>query len=382
VKRYFVAILISVLFLITFSTLPNVDYTEPNVLFYLERLPVLYHISLLASMVAAIYFGKSSLGIFCAVISSLLLLWTPSMMLVNPWILDSYPFVAEAVYVARNGHLGPFHVNLLQETPALGLAFGPYLLITDISPFVLLKIFPGLVAAIFTILLYFIARKMNLGRKISVIAPLLFTSILWPNLLHFCRQGFSLVYYLAAWFLLLRLVLGKPDRRIFVLLISQVFLLTLSHPGSSFFFLTNLVAVAVVGRILGKIRQENLRLITHTSLISALTWLVWNVNCVPGSKTVRVWVDIGERLVQSLLQDPTEVSGAAKIFTGYTSIYGFIIDVRFALTLLICASIVLLPFAVYRYARDRTLLLLVYALWSPRTRGWAYGRSLSSGSRP
>jgi len=345
-KKFLMGVFIVALLLATFATLPRVDYVEPNVLFYFQHLTPLYYICVLAAIVMAIYWRRSYLGLLSAIVLSLLILWTPSIMLVQPWFPDTYPFVAEAVYVARNGHIGDVHY--LSVNPALGLFLGPFLMITGISPFMLIKIYPGIVAVIFTVLLYLIAKKMKIGKESLVVAPLLFLSIAWPNELHLCRQSFSLVYYLVSWFLLLRLVFQGPNRRIFVLLVSQVVLLTMSHPSTPLFFMANLVTIVIIGWVLRKFRPKESSVIIRTLLISAIAWMLWNAFS-PATGAIRNFIGIVENLVASLTGSPSEVSGIAKIFAQYTEVYELTINIRFGLTLAVFTSAMLLSlFAMYQ----------------------------------
>ena len=346
-KKFFMGVFIVALLLATFATLPRVDYVEPNVLFYFQHLTPLYYVCVLAAIVVAIYWRRSYLGLLSAIVLSLLILWTPSIMLVQPWFPDTYPFVAEAVYVVRNGHLGDFHY--LSISPVLGLFFGPFLMITGISPFMLIKIYPGIVAVIFTVLLYLIAKKMKIGKESLIVAPLLFLSIAWPNELHLCRQSLSLIFYLTSWFLLLQLFFQKSDRRIFVLLVSQIFLLVMSHPATSVFFIANLATIAILSLIWQKFRPKESRVILQTLLISAFLWALWNT-FNPATRAIRNLVDIANNLVTSLMGNPSEVSGVATIFANYTPLYRLVINTRFVLTLVVFTGAFLLSlYAIYLF---------------------------------
>ena len=364
-RKFFLGVFIVALLLATFATLPRVDYIEPNVLFYLQHLTPLYYVCVFAAIAMAVYYRRDFLGLLSAIVLGLLIIWTPSIMLVQPWFLDTYPFVAEAVYVVRNGHIGDFHV--LSINPPLGLTFGPFLMITGISPSMLQKIYPGLFATIFAVLLYITAKKMKIGKESLVLAPLLFISIAWPLELHFSRQSISLIYYLASWLLLLHLI-QRSDRRIFALLVSQIFLLTMSHPATPLFFIANLATIAFLGRIWPKFRPKEFRVIVQTLLISALAWIAWNLLSPTG--TIRTFASIAENLVSSLIESPSEVSGIARIFAKYTPLYGLTINIRFALTLAVFISAILLPFAMYRYLQDRKILVILT--------GWIISNMFSS----
>lgn len=348
-KNYFLGVFIGVLLLLTYVTLPRVDYVEPNVFFYLEHLTPLYYLSLIASIVVAVFSKDRFIRIFSVVAFTLLIILTPSVMLVNPWHMDAYPFVSEAVYVERNGQLADFHY--LSESPALGLVFGSFLLITGISPFLLMKIYPSLIVTILVLITYSIAEKMKIGKKSLVIAPLCLVAIMWPNAFHVSRQSFSLVYYLASWLFLSVLILQRKDRRISLLLGTQIVLMVMSHPATPVFFVANLIAVAIIGGILRKLRAGEIKLITYTLLFCTFFWLLWN-SLVATGEGIHVVNNIITNLFNSLLTSPAEVSGTSKIFSGYTSIYRSIIDVRLFLTLLVSVSGFLLLLIIYRYCES------------------------------
>ena len=114
-------------------------------------LPTLYLV-LTASIIIALRDKQELTRVISVCILALLIIWTPSVVFFQPWHLDSYPFVAEAVYIQRNAHIGNFHY--LTESPALGLTFGAFMLITGINPITLLKIYPGFLAILFVAFIY------------------------------------------------------------------------------------------------------------------------------------------------------------------------------------------------------------------------------------
>jgi hypothetical protein len=315
----------------------------------------------------AVYYRRDFLGLLSAVVLGLLILLTPSTMLVHPWFLDTYAFAAEAVYVVRNGHIGTFH-HLL-ENPTLGLTFGPLLMITGIDPFVLQKIYPGFFAIIFTVLLYITAKKIKIDNESLVVAPLLFVSIAWPNELHLCRLSLSLVYYLASCLLLLHLIFQRSDRRIFVLLVLQVLILTMSHPATPLFFIANLATIFFLGRVWPKFRPKEFRVIIQTLLISAVAWILWNT--LMPSVAISSLASLFQNVVKSLTENRYEFFHGATIFQAYSPIYGLVINIRFALTLAIFILMILLLFAMYHYLRDRKVLVVLT--------GWIMGNMLGTG---
>lgn len=343
------------LFLVTFATLPRVDYVEANVLFYLQHLTPLYYVTLLVAIVMAFYHRHSFVGFLSAIVLSLMTFLTPSAIMIHPWFLDTYPFTAEAVYVAREGHIGDIHH--LSINPPLGLAFGPFLMITGIDPTILPKVFLGIFSIIFPVLLYLMAKKLKIGKESLVMAPLLFVAIAWPNEFHLSRQGLSLIYYLVSLFLLFHLFFHGANRKIIVLLISQIFLLTMSHPATPIFLTANLIAIALLDRVLPQFHPRECRVITQALFTSGLSWTLWN--SISPTKSFRSLIDITTNLVVSLYERPSEVSGTTKIFAKYTPFYTLTINMKFALTAIVMISAILMLLVIYRHLKDRKVALIL-----------------------
>jgi len=335
-QKYFIGLLIMGLLITTYATLPRVDHAEANALFYFQHLTLLYYASVFVTIAVAIYWRRSFLGLFSAIVFGLLIFFTPSVMCVQPWFPDTYPFVAEAVYAQRNGHLGEFHY--LSVNPVIGLFFAPLLMMTSIDPFMLVKIYPAFIAIFFSVALYLIGKKMGIAKGSLVIAPLLFFSIAWPNEFHFSRQSFSLVFYLISFFLTLHLISSKADRRVFALLVLQIVILTMSHPATPLIFIVNLVAIIIVSKIFqgSKLTKAHELTIFRVMMVSIVSWFLWNTFNPTGA--IYSLEAIMQRFFVSLLESPTNPAGTARIFGGYTPIYRLTINIRLALTLVAFAT--------------------------------------------
>jgi len=283
-------------------------------------------------------------------------------MLFQPFHLDSFPFVAEAVYVLRNGHLGDFHY--LSESSPLGLTFGCLLSITGMSPISLLKIYPGFFIIVCVLFVHLIANKLKPGSTTSIVAPLLFVSILWPSIFHFSRQSFSLIFYFSSLFLLVWLLFEKFDRRIFALLFLQTLLLSISHPATPMFFMFNLVAIAVFGWTFKNVQAKESRLVINVLVISVIIWLLWNmVGTTPG--VIHSLREISQSLITALTESPSVISGITQIFAGRTQAYRWIIDIRFLMTGAVYLVSFLIPLITYRYTtHKKALLFLTSWAWS------------------
>ena len=358
--KYLLAIIAIILFLCTIVTMPRLDVTEPNVFFYLQNLPPLYYVCLFFSLSVALFFKRGTVSLIAAIIFGLLLLWTPSFMIVQLWPMDTFPFLGEAVYVTRTGYAS---TDVLGETPGLGLFVGSFLSLTDIDPFLVAKLYPAFFTVIFVTFLYLIGKELGL-EKVPVLVPLLSVAVMWPNEIHLSRQCFSLIFYVAALFLFLRLM-KKRDRRIWALLLFTILLLVISHPISSIFFMTSLGAIIVLGSVLRKLQSKDYHLIVNTLFFTGVSWIVWNAYCLQTSKGLDVLVQLSQSFMTAILKNPTEVSGMSRILGGYTSIYSAIINLRFGLTVFIGLSAIVFSAIIYGYAKNKKNVTLSISWLAP-----------------
>ena len=358
--KYLLATIAIILFLCTIVTMPRIDFAEPNVFFYLQNLPPLYYVCLFFSLSVALFFKRGTVSLIAAIIFGLLLLWTPSIMIVQLWPMDTFPFLREAVYVTRTGYGS---TDVLGETPGLGLFVGSFISLTDIDPFLVAKLYPAFFTVIFVTFLYSIGKELGL-EKVPVLVPLLSVAVMWPNEIHLSRQCFSLIFYVAALFLFLRLM-KKRDRRILSMLLFTILLLVISHPVSSIFFMTSLGAIIVLGSVLRKLQPKDYRLMISTIFFTAVSWIVWNAYCLQTSKGLDVLVKLSQSFMTAILKNPTEVSGMSRILSGYTSIYSAIINLRLGLTVFIGLSAIVFSAIIYWYSKNKKNVTMTVSWLAP-----------------
>lgn len=346
-------LVVIVLFLATFMTLPRVDYVESSPLFYFEHLPLLYHLSVAASALAAITGRNRYTRIFSVIAFALLLEFTPSAMFVNPWHCDAYGFTAQAVQVARDGYIGS--LKDLQESPSLALTFGALQLLTGIDPLLMFKIYQLVVVTILALMLYSIAERIVGDNGNAAIASLSFFAILWPVTFFFNRQNFSLIFYLGSLLLLSNTLLDKRDKRIFGLLGIQIFLMILSHPATPLFFVGNLVAVTILAGLSKRLSLREVKDLIYFTLFTFLVWLIWHNYFVPGRSGLLTIFDTIDNLLNSLRTDPTEIFETSKIFPIFTPIYSFIVRIRLILCFLPAVLVLPMLFLVYWYRKNAKL---------------------------
>ncbi len=364
-KRYFLGILVTILFVVTMVSLPRVDYAEPSPFFYVQHLSPAYYVCVFASVITAMLSKDRFTRIISMCILSLLMLWTPFVVLLQPWHLDSYPFVAEAAYVARSGHIGNF--VYLSESPAEGLIFGVFLQVSGMSPILLLKIYPAFWAIFVVCLLYMITRTLGLSDKSSIVAGLLLVSIFWPNNQHFSRQSIAVIFYLAFFFSFCRVIFKGSDRRFLALILLFLFPLATSHPATPIFLMLNLTGMLLLALFTKKLSSRERELATFALFALIIIWLLWNMI---GSDSGIIYTlrDLGFRVVDSLTENPTQASGVARIFAGYTKTYSSILNIRFILTLLVFGAAFVIPVLGIimrkRWKTGKTLLILAAWAWS------------------
>ena len=331
--KYLLTAIVILLFLCTIVTLPRIDYVEPNVFFYLQNLTPFYYVCLFFSLAVALYFKRGPVSLIAAIIFGLLLLWTPSVMIVQLWPMDTFPFLGQILHVTQTGYAS---TDVLGETPGLGLFVGTFISLTGLDPFLVAKLYVGFFTVMFVTFLYLTGKELGL-EKVPVLVPLLSVAVMWPNEIHLSRQCFSLIFYVAALFLFLKLM-KKRDRKIVPMLMLTILLLVISHPVSSIFFMTSLGAIIVLGSILRKLQAKDYRLMISTIFFTAVSWIVWNAYCLQTSKGLDVLVQLSQSFLTVILKTPTEVSGISKILGGYTPVYSAVINLRLGLTVFIGLS--------------------------------------------
>ena len=352
-REYFLVLAVAVSFLMTFLTLPRIDYIDADPLFYFKQLPFPYYLSVITCVVATILGRSRFTRVFSIVTFALLIEFTPSIMFVNPWHSDSYGFLAQAVHIARDGHIT--HLKDLQESPSLALTFGAQQLLTGVDPLLLFKIYQLLVVSIFVLLLYSIAENIVGSGGNAAIASLAFFAILWPITFHFNRQNFSIVFYLAAWHLLSKALFVKRDNKTYYLTGFMIFLMVLSHPATPLYFVSNLVAVIVLAGLFKRLSHRELKDLLYLILFTLLIWLGWHYYMVPEAAGLNTIYDLIINFYESLRYGLTEISGSSEIFGGYTSVYSVFVSLRLALSFLPVVIIFPLLFLVYRF-RDNVEL--------------------------
>ncbi|MEM1855278.1 MAG: hypothetical protein QW473_07120 [Desulfurococcaceae archaeon] len=203
--RISIPILIALfLTVITFLLIPVIDVVQlENVwqypFFYASSLPLIYYLAVTYSSLLALFcrndYGKL-VSLLCV---AFLVELTPSLMLVNPWLPDQYPYLAEPVYLVRNSHIAPVHY--LHEVPGLGLTFSQLMLVTNLGAYMVSKIYPVLTVLMLVLPTFLMSRELC-GN--GAIAPLLFLAINSAQINTFHRFSLFFMLFSLALFLVWR----------------------------------------------------------------------------------------------------------------------------------------------------------------------------------
>jgi len=159
--------------------------------FYAMTLPPIYYIAIMYSAILALLCRKDYCKLFSVLCVAFLVEVTPSLMLVNPWVLDQYPYLAEPAWLVKNAYIAPIHY--LAEVPGLGLMFSQLMLATGLDPFMLSKVF-SLISTIIIVLLAFLLSK-GLCENGALI-PLLFLSVNSDQINTFHRSSYFFILFL------------------------------------------------------------------------------------------------------------------------------------------------------------------------------------------
>jgi len=362
-KNFLIGISLAVLFSFVCVSLPQVDSAEADVYFYFKHLPTLIYYAVLILSITTAFVSKSVyLRAFSIFIFAFLIVSPPDVMLANSWLTDTYPFASEAVYVVRNGRIGEFHY--LSENPSLGLFLGSFLMATGIDAFLLMKIYQTLIVSILVAIMCLMSKYLGINGGESYLMPMFFLAIMWPNVFHLSRQSFGLIFYFSSWLFLVELVLHRYDRRIFLLLSTQIFLMVVSHPATPIYFVANVMMIAIVGSVFKVFKRKDMKTFVYGAAFCTAFWFLWN--SVTDLNNIQIFRNIFVKLYNSLMEEPQHVSGVSRIFSGYTTTYSLLIDVRLVLTIAVFACSIFLPLIVYVHCRNPNTrkILVILAGWN------------------
>jgi len=276
-----VAITLTIVSLIKIPTVDRIvlesDWQYP--FFYASALPSIYYFAVVYLALLALFVGNDHCKLISLLSLALLVELTPSLMLVNPWLPDQYPYLEEPVYLIKTSHITPFHY--LAEVPGLGLMFSHFMLITGLEPYMISKLYPVLASLTLVLPMYVLSRKLC-GN--GALIPLLFLAFNTAQINTFHRFSYFFMFF-SSW---LYLVWARATRPVAGYSISSIVLFSaavLAYPGSVIIPIMVLAPtlIMLITRFWGGLAKglgESARMYQlHTlDLISLCVFLSWNIH--------------------------------------------------------------------------------------------------------
>jgi hypothetical protein len=278
--------------------------------FYALTLPPIYYIAVMYSAILALFCRKGYSKLVSVLCVASLVEATPSLMLVNPWVLDQYPYLAEPVWLVKNAYIAPIHY--LAEVPGLGLMFSQLMLVTGLDPFMFSKIF-SLISAIMLVLPAFLLSKGLCGN--GALIPLLFLSVNSGQINTFHRSSYFFILFLiiilSLWNKVTKQAVGHS-----IVTIVTFSAAVLAYPGSVIIpliilvlpillkFIHSMQNVVHIGQVEGIKKldiQDNLNFLYISNVLFTCTFLAWCIYVSEGNLTIIVRV-VGQALTE--LTDP------------------------------------------------------------------------------
>lgn len=310
-------------------------------LYYAMRLPILHYVSIIYLAVLALFSKNRITKLVSVVLISLLIEFTTSLMLANPWLPDQYPYLSEVTLLAKNGHITQWH--WLDQTPGLALMFSQVMVVTGLGPLQLSQLFP-------LIFVLVVPLAFSTGEKIcgdGALPVLLFLgfSVHQPNTFH-RNTIFLIVFIVFLYFFVKRINNKHFIYPIFYTMI--VFVLSMYYPGTIVPVLSILL-ISILFLILDRKKSKTVTLTTSLLLVGIyLAWYAfvadwefnWMTDQVIGGLQDFIYPD-PERLLTVTAFGQTNMTG----------LFDFILNLRYVLLGLLL--ILLLPAVSYVFLKRK-----------------------------
>jgi hypothetical protein len=318
--------------------------------FYASHLPVLYYLTAAFLIAVVVWSAEKALKYLALACLAFLVEMSPIVLLVNPFVPDQYPFIAEPTWLALHGHLADLHY--LGTTPGLGLVFSQLLLTTGFTPLQLSKFFP-ILSVVMVLIVAKIGDEIGLDASLFGVPAVLFLGFnYWYQTDIFHRQTFSLIFYLLSLYLIVKIL--KSERRAYFIIYVVVYsAMVMSHPGTPVFLLISLVVATLGFTVIHKNRR--LLLLTYISLtIFFIYYLFVNSWDLP-----RMFGYVYSA-VRSLL-GVVPSTPATAVLTGYGATFQRLLNIRLGITglYLLLASLTTL-YVLFKRAVGATVKLIAY----------------------
>jgi len=245
-----------VLFILTFTMIEPIDVIKLSdakmyPLYYFLMQPMTVWVIIPLTTLIIIFSPRSFHKVLAALILAFIIEFLPSVIMVNPWLPDQYPYLAEAYWIYLHGEISDVHY--LSIVPGLGLSYGVFEIVTNLSPFAVSKAFSLFQAIMLVTMLISLSKKLTDN---YTLLPLLFLSFNYfantTNTFH--RSGLHFTYTLTFLYLVLILtMLSYQHLKLRYLIASAIVFsaMTLTYPGSGFILVT-IIGAYILLYIAGK----------------------------------------------------------------------------------------------------------------------------------
>jgi hypothetical protein len=300
----------------------------------------------------------------------------PSFMMVNPWLPDQYPYLAEAYWIYLYGNIS--NIQYLSDVPGLGLSYGIFEMVTSLSPFIISKVFSFIQAIAVVVMMAPLSKKL-VGKE--ALLPLFFLSFnYFKNINVFHRSNLHFTYTLIFLYLIFTIILKHQYLEWRYALASAIVFsaMVLTYPGSGF-ILAAIIGAYVLLYIVRKTPLTSLKLpiIIFLSIFGAwYSYVAWNQLRIAGSissslmKVLRLELSFEESMTHPFSTDLTPlfrslvyarlIIEGGVIATGFSiALHKYIVsffrgrdsDISLAYTLMLVSLIALTPWLLTEWSR-------------------------------
>jgi len=348
---------------ISLASTPTVDMIQLEnnwqyPIFYASKLPPTYYIATAYLTVLAILSKDRRLKLMSVLLIALLSELTPSIMLKNPWLLDQYPYLAEATWLVKTGYIAPVHY--LDQLPGLGSMFSQLMLITGLGPIEISKLYPCIVVSAVVIPMFLISEKIC---RDGALVPLLFLATNFAQINIFHRATYFFMLFSVLMLLLVEKVARERANRSIAILCVLVFSAAcITYPGSGMIIIALsvlLILNAFLARVAGRAVKHRIEIML---LIFVVIFFAWSIYVAQAefahwivSNIYNIFTEFSPLSVPPISQIKPEV-------LGLTPIFDTIILVRLGMVFLVlCLASISALYIIWTKRNFQLFIALLYA---------------------
>jgi len=229
------------LFMLTFIMIKPVDVVKlPDVrlypLYYFLIQPVTVWVFIPLAVFTVMFHPKPFHRILAALFLAFTVEFLPSVIMANPWLPDQYPYLAEAYWIYLHGRVSEIHY--LSTVPGLGLTYGIFGIITNLSPFAISRACSLLQAIVLAAIMMSLSKKLINNYTLLLLLFLSFNY--FTNTINtFHRAGLHFTHSLIFLYFVFAMLNYQHLKLEHIITLTIVFsVMVLTYPGSGFILTT------------------------------------------------------------------------------------------------------------------------------------------------